>query len=418
MAVVTRQGLLDELVEQAVAAGREPTAHDAAEVLLTDLLACVLGADAGGAPRDWSGDGTTGLAAAVASRAHARDQDDVHWPTMVHPGSVVWPVVLAVGVEVRATGADVAAAARAGYHAMRSLSLVLGPVHARSWHATATCGSLGSALPAAMLLGLDTNERRWASAHAIAMAGGVGQAVLERSGTTVFHRVAAAALGIQAARLGHARVRASERVLEGELGVLALLAPEAATDGSAPAVGDALGSTSVRVFPVNGFAQAAVALAAELRREAQSEVSELVVEVSEAAAGATTGAVGGDWWDLRSAVASAWTTGDPFLLGPSEESERLRERIRVVARPGPSRTTRMTAQTPGGAVHGELDAPPGASLDDPALAALLDRKWGLLVGPTRGGAAAARNVARAVLGSGPRDADLRALLSAYHATHP
>jgi hypothetical protein len=401
--------LLDGLIEQAWASTSTGASGDAALILLADFLACVHGARGGDAPRGWTADGTTGMAAALAARAHARDQDDVHWDTAVHPGSVVWPVVLAVGLEVGATGVEVTASARAGYQAMTGLAAVLGPAHGRSWHATATCGVMAAAVSAGVLLGLDDDERRWACAHALAMAGGVGQAVLERSGTTAFHRVAAATTGIQAARTGHARVPASDRVLDGERGVLALLAPDVGTRRVLPPPADAMAASSVRLFPVNGLSQGAVALAVALRGDRPPDVGELTVEVSDAAARATSGAVGGPWWDMRTAVASAWTTGDPFVLDASPESERLRQRVHVVGR-GQAQTTRMTSRVGGCTVRGVLDAAPGTSLQDPSLHELLDRKWDLLMSAARGGGAAARTAAADVLANGPRALDLHAVL--------
>lgn len=406
-------GLLGGLVEEAIEAGSlRPADQTAAQILLADFLACVLGADDSAAPPGWAGDGTVGIAAALAARSHARDQDDVHWSTAVHPGSVVWPVVLAVGTEVGATGDRVASAARAGYQAMTGLARLLGPAHGRSWHATATCGVLGAVVPAAMLLELDADERDWACGHAVAVAGGVGQAVVERSASTRFHRIAAAALGIQGARFGQARVPCSERVLEGKRGLLTLLAPDA--DAVPPvdsAVGDALEETSVRVFPVNGLSQSAVALAADLSRAAQSAPTRLVVEVPAHVAAATTGDVGGAWWDLRSAVAAAWTTGDPFRLAPTRESAVLRERVKVVQGSAAWSTTRVTAHTAFGEQGAQLDSAPGTSLRDPELLMLLERKWDLMVGSALGEARHVRSMADSVLRNGPRPDDLSALLS-------
>ncbi|MBO4208653.1 MmgE/PrpD family protein [Micromonospora echinofusca] len=409
MTATTDRGLLHDLVTGAVAAAYDPTPPGVAErTLLADLLAGVIGADPHDAPRNWVRDGTAGTAAALAARAHSRDQDDLHRPTLVHPGSVVWPTVLAVGAEVDAGGSRVAAAARAGYQAMTELARLLGATHGRTWHATATCGVLGAAVAAATLFDLDDQRRDWAAGHAVAVAGGVGQAVRERSGTTRFHRVSAVVLGIQAARLADAGVSSSRWVLEGERGVLALMAGRRPVDAPCPTGAGALAETSVRVFPVNGFAQAAVALAVDLRRRVHTAPISLQVQVSEAVAAATTGEVGGRWWDLRAAVAAAWVTGDPFRLDPTAESSRLRERVRVV--PTATSATRITVRTADGEVSGQLDVPPGAWPADPDLAPLLRRKWELLVGPARGGAERVRALAESFLSGGPRDAGLRDLL--------
>lgn len=401
-------GLIGDLVDQATSAASTSTSTSSgAELtLLADATACVLGAGPQQSPAGWHQDGTSGVAAALAARVHARDLDDLHWPSAVHPGSVIWPAVLAVGAEARASGADVATAARAGYHAMVGLAMLLGREHATRWHATATSGAVGAALSSSLLLGLDRDQRHRACSHAAAVAGGAGQAVLERSGTTRFHRVAAAVLGIQAARLAAAGVPASGAVLEGPRGLLALLAGNDVDPTSIPAQDPALERTSVRLFPVNGFAQAAVSLAAALGREAGQRPMSVVVEVADVVASATRGDVGGPWWDLRAAVAAACVSQDPFDLAPTLGSAELRDWVEV--RTGPVGTTTVTVTTANGERSDRLDAPPGHDVCDPALVPMLDRKWDQLVGP--GGAVRARTLAHGWLDRGPRNDEITALL--------
>lgn len=408
---VARGNLRDLLKQSIQDATRSSTSRDAEHLLLCDFLACVIGSEPDDAPRGWTNDGTAGAVAALAGRAHARDQDDIHWPTAVHPGSIVWPVVVALGAEVVATGDLAAEAARIGYQSMISLARLLGPIHAQSWHATATCGVLGAAVTAATLLGLEEEQRLWACGHAVSVAGGVGQALVERSGTSRFHRIASSVLGIQAARLAQAGVPSSVQVLEGERGVLAVLAPAFETRLSIRA-GAALDETSVRIFPVNGFTQSAVAITAELRARSQSDAISFIVDVPAVVAAATTGMTGGQWWDLRAAVAAAWTTGDPFRLESSEESVLLRERISVVGGALPPGVTRVTVQTAHGSLTKKSETPQGLSVLDPGVAPMLDRKWQLLVARGAGGAEYVRRLSMEMLSRGPRPDDLSTLLSA------
>src|SRR5438132_5726693 len=44
-----------------------------------------------------------GEAAVAAAAAHVLDRDDLHWPSVTHPGSVVWPVVETLGEETGAS---------------------------------------------------------------------------------------------------------------------------------------------------------------------------------------------------------------------------------------------------------------------------------------------------------------------------
>lgn len=380
-------------------------------LLLTDFLACVIAADVERTQDGWTKDGTSGYAANLAVRAHARDQDDVYWKAGIHPGSVVWPVVLAVGSEVEADGALAAAAARVGYSAMSVLATMLGPRHGRSWHVTATSGGIGAAAAAAVLLGLDPDQRFWACSHAVAVAGGVGQALVERSGTTAFHRAAAVVVGIQAARLAAAGLPSSIHALDGEQGLFASLGQESDEVIDATAAG-VLEHTSVRLYPVNGLAQAAVELTAKLRGRAGSgAVSSVVVEVSEATAAATTGTTGGDWWDLRAAVAAAWSSGDPFQLESAPDSATIRDRIDVRAGSVVPGATRVTVRAPGVVLTEYTDSPPGLALSDRGVPGLLQRKWERLAGGSARTVEELKDMAAAVLSDGPQLHDVVSLLA-------
>ena len=380
-------------------------------LLLTDFLACVTAANVGHVQDGWVKDGTSGYAANLAVRAHLRDQDDVYWRAGIHPGSIVWPVVLAVGAEVGAGGSLVAAAARAGYSAMSVLAMTLGPRHARSWHATATSGGFGAAAAAAMLLGLDPNQRFWACSHAVAVAGGVGQALVERSGTTAFHRAAAAVVGIQAARLAAAGLPSSLHALDGESGLLALLGQESERTLDAETDG-VLEATSVRLYPINGLCQAAVELAAKLRRQVGAgAVSALVVEVSDATAAATTGNPGGDWWDLRAGVAAAWTSADPFQLESSPDSAMIRDQVEVrTGSVGPG-ATRVTVRAPGVVLTEYKESPPGLMLREPGLSNLLERKWARLIGGSERNVEELKDLTATLLSRGPQVRDVVSLLA-------
>jgi hypothetical protein len=406
------QNLFETLTERIFAHAliTSPVTAHCERLLLADFVACVTAAGADAAPTGWELDGTTGYASTLAVRAHATDQDDIHWAAGIHPGSVVWPVVLAVGSEVQADGEAARASARAGYHAMASMARLLGPTHGRSWHATSTCGAFGSATAAAMLLGLNDRQRFWACSHAIAVAGGVGQALIERSGTTAFHRAAAAAIGIQAARLAAGGLRSSAHALDGERGVRALLG---AGETNTPACdqGPTLETTSVRLYPVNGFSQAAVELSAGLRQRAPSVVpTSIVVDVSATVAAATTGGTGGAWWDLRGAVAAAWSSGDPFMLEPSAASVSLRDLVRVDAGALGRTETRVTVRGGDGDVTAHLTTPPGLALADRALPELLERKWTRLLG-SPDSVQRAKEAAATILSDGPNFTDLSRVLA-------
>src|SRR5690606_21665088 len=113
--------------------------------------------------------------------AALHDRDDVHWPSLTHPGAVVWTVLRQAGAE----GEERWRAAHAGYEVTCRLGRALGPDHRRHFHATTTAGTVGAAVAAALALGTDPVA---AAGHAISLAGGSIVALLERSPTRLLHR--------------------------------------------------------------------------------------------------------------------------------------------------------------------------------------------------------------------------------------
>lgn len=391
-------GLLERLVARSVhvmessqSADGTRSAAAAARTLLADHLACVAGArmtevgPARGAGGAFADDGTCGRAAAMAVRAHSRDLDDVYWPAGTHIGSIIWSVVLALAAENRSTGAEIERAARLGYQVAGNTATLLGSTHAAQWHVTATAGTVGSAAAAAMVLGQDFARVVAACGHAAAMAGGVGQSIAERASTVAFHRASAAATGILAARFAGTGAVAASRVLEGPRGLCALTAGES---GEPPdLLDDVLPRVSVRIYPVNGFSQGAVELTARLRQRLDGTLGpsadvglprSITVAVARPVAAATTGEVGGDWWDLRGAVAAAWVSGDAFRLQCTAESAVLREHVRIEPEEADIGTTRVAVEIGDSVMRDTSSCPPGYRPTAPDSVELLRRKWDCL----------------------------------------
>src|SRR5205823_5351230 len=108
----------------------------------------------------------------------------------------------------------------------------------RGWHPTAVCGSLGAAVAAARLLGLDADAERSARALALLRAGGM-RAGFGSDGKALGVGMAAAA-GVQAVRLADGGARASlARVVDGPAGLVE-------TFGGAYAEPDAAAEPAVR----------------------------------------------------------------------------------------------------------------------------------------------------------------------------
>ncbi|GAA4457468.1 MmgE/PrpD family protein [Phytohabitans houttuyneae] len=335
-------------------AAAAPVDRDRARLLLADHLACVAATDAP----------PLAPAAALAVRAHAGDRDDIFWPARIHPGSVVWPAILAA--PVTADGPVVEAAA-AGYEAAAVTATWLGDAYAARWHATATAGAAGAAAAAAVMLAGARDPDAIAAAVGLALttAGGIGQTMRERSPAAAWHRAAAALTGLEAARAAAWGMRPPAGVLDGPAGVGALLGAA----GPPPAAAGALGQTAIRPYPVNGFAQSAVAAVLALRARV-STVDALEASVAPAAASSDTTL----WWDLAATVARAWVSSDPFHL----VAERPPLDVRIHADEGrPIQSVRLwPAGRPEEAVE-VTHAPGGPDQDTVPLA---ERKWSAMGG--------------------------------------
>lgn len=262
--------------------------------------------------------------AALAGAAHALDRDDLHWRSLTHPGAIVWAVVLSAGTEADLSGADAIRAAAVGYEITTRLASALGPAHRRYWHATATAGTAGAAAAAALALGLDESATAQAVGHAVSVAGGSIQCVVERSGTRLFHRAHAAASGLAAAQAARAGLNATRFGLESEQGLFAAAA------GGNPAEAVlavpsrwAIEELWIRTHAASGFAHTALEAAVELGPVRREEVRRIEVSAppsSLALAGVTNPTDREEaWWSVPYAVAVCLIAGSPEPL----ESEAL-----------------------------------------------------------------------------------------------
>ena len=179
----------------------------------------------------------TGAAGALAMGGFGSllEMDDVHRTALLHPGPVILPVVMALAAQAdsdRALGAICG-----GYDAMVRLGASVGPGHYAMFHNTATCGGIGAAVAAALMLGLTGDQAVWAMGHALSLAGGVWQCRNEPGATKHLHVAEAARRGVQAALYARAGLAGPRRILEGPQGFFAALArdgtPETVLDGPA-----------------------------------------------------------------------------------------------------------------------------------------------------------------------------------------
>lgn len=275
--------LTEQLVACSLDAYRPDEARRAGGRALFDHLACLR-----------AGRRIAPAALGDAAAAVALDRDDVHWPSLTHPGAIVWTVVRETGAE----GELRWRAAHAGYEVTARLGAALGRDHRRYWHATATAGTVGAAVAAALALGTDPVA---AAGHAISVAGGSIVAMLERSGTRMLHRDHAVQTGLRCARLA-TDLGATRCGLEHPRGLFAAMGGDASSLlEPRPA---ALTEVTFRRHATSGFAQALVEAAAEL---APVEDTDVLAEAPEAALAMAGNPEPRDaeeaWWSCEHAVA-------------------------------------------------------------------------------------------------------------------
>jgi len=211
--------VLDTTGNALAAVGEEP-----ADIAL-DLVG-----DMGGVPESTIiGSGLRVPAASAAlvngTLAHALDFDDTHLPSVLHPSSSVVPTALAVSQAVGASGPDTLVAIAVANEITVRLGMASYDRDIRNsiffengLHATSIIGTLGSAVAAAMLYGLDQEQVR----NALAISASMGAGLLEanRTGGSVkrIHCGWAAHSGVIAAQFARRGLTGPPTVLEGRFG--------------------------------------------------------------------------------------------------------------------------------------------------------------------------------------------------------
>lgn len=219
--------------------------------------------------------------------AHSMDFDDTHLPSVLHPSSSVLPAALAVAEATGSSGPAMLDAAGVGIEVTVRLGMggydkALGnsEFFERGQHATSICGTVGAAVAAAMLRGLDADG----IAHAAGIAASMGAGLLEanRTGGTVkrVHCGWAAHSGVTAADLARHGLTGPPTVVEGRFGFLHAFCGDRADVG---AVVEGLGEDwelpgiFFKPYPCNHFTHAGVDAALELR--ARGIRAEDIVEI-------------------------------------------------------------------------------------------------------------------------------------------
>jgi 2-methylcitrate dehydratase PrpD len=325
--------LTARLVEAAVAGYDPEHARRAGGRALFDHLACRT-----------AGRRVVPVEIGAGGASAALDRDDVHWASLTHPGSVVWPVLEAVGAE----GDTRWRAAHAGYEVTARLGEALGAEHRRHWQPTATAGLVGGAVAAAVATGADPAV---AAGHAVSLTGGSILCVIERTGTRLVQRDHTVAAALRCAE--GAGVPATPDGLEHPRGLFAAMGgdPELLT---APRERAALSDVRFRRHATSGYLQAVVEAAAELApvQAPRSVTVELPSPGVVLTDDPTPRTLEDAWWSAQHAVATT-LLGLDLETGDDERVRLLAARVQL--REGPVSRVTVDGRSAARAAAGALD---------------------------------------------------------------
>ena len=348
------------------------------EILLIDYLACSI-AGISSQPGERSAlscDGAIGKSAWLALNVNANDQDDIDWSVGTHPGSIIWSAAVALAQSSEELRDGFITAVFAGFRTSASMATFFGPQHRSKWHITATAGAFAAASTASVLLKLSADEHLQALHLVGANIGGSVLAPRDRSGAAGFNRAAATALGVTSAMAVQASAAHVDNLWEGPVGVLELfdIAQDLKVGDALP---DGVSTTSLRLFPVTGFAQSAVLATANLAARNTLVLQRLDVGVAEGTISYLDGTRGGDWWDVRSAVASAWRSKNPANLATANE---LKSMVHVSAIDIAVGGACVIASTNKGQDREMITSSPGRNFTDSQEQIWQATKWSRLAG--------------------------------------
>lgn len=186
-----------------------------------EQLAAAMGPSSGPSEILASRKRTSPLFAALINGAasHFVEQDDLHNSSVLHPGTVVFPAVLAAAQATGISGRQFIAAAVAGYECGVRVGEFLGRSHYKVFHTTGTAGKLAAAAGVARLLNLDAVQMQHCLGSAGTMAAGLWEFLRDAADSKQLHTAKAAADGLMAAYIARDGFTGALRIFEGKQGM-------------------------------------------------------------------------------------------------------------------------------------------------------------------------------------------------------
>ena len=170
--------------------------------------------------RLFTGGKSSVLNAAMVNGAasHIVELDDIHKGSIIHAATVVIPAALAIAEWKKLSGEELITAVVAGYEVCFRIGEAVSPSHYYYWHNTATCGTFGSAIAAAKLLGLDAEQTIAALGNAGTQAAGLWEFIEDGAMSKQLHTAKASMNGVLAALLAQKGFTGPRKILEGNRG--------------------------------------------------------------------------------------------------------------------------------------------------------------------------------------------------------
>ena len=156
--------------------------------------------------------------------AHSTELDDGHRFGMIHLGASILSALLPVAEVEDLTHEALLKGIVAGYDAAIRLAMAMQPSHKlRGYHASGTCGTIGSAVAISIAMGLSRDQLKSAIAAGAASAAGLLEMQEDNSDLKPYNLAQAAVCGINAAYSAKAGFIGPDDPLGGRRGMLAVM---------------------------------------------------------------------------------------------------------------------------------------------------------------------------------------------------
>ena len=287
------------------------------ELLVTDHLFCLYGGFKNSDKEITKFDSAILDAAEISKLSSLLDLDDVNWPRLGHPGSIVISSVLGVALNEEVDYSHLTSAIACGYGVFHYFAGVFDDSNRLQWHPTALAGIFGATMATAKLLNLSEAEIIRAIKFAGTAVGGSSNVAFARNGGTRFTRAQATLLGMYSAYEARSGSPGADNLFFGPGGlserfIIRTQLPEVS-------INDGLEATTLRYFPWSGFShQALINLSAKLPM-----VVNKIRDVEIFLPASLFGLIGtenyGPWWSIRAAIASTIRSGSPMIINGEQD---------------------------------------------------------------------------------------------------